>query len=93
VLTALAVVLVAVFVPFKVVEANPLARLVIMNGSLLLIAMSFTLQELSRLELPRLPRRSTASSWRVTEATQPPGPEAEPKLEGLAATSAARGDP
>jgi hypothetical protein len=90
VLTALAVVLVAVFVPFKVVEANPLARLVIMNGSLLLIAMSFTLQELSRLELPRLPRRSTASSWRVTQA---PAPEAEPKLDVLGATSAARGDP
>jgi hypothetical protein len=90
VLTALAVVLVAAFVPVKFVEANPIMRLAIMNGSLLLIAMSFTLQELSRLELPRLPRRSTASSWRVTQA---PAPEAEPKLDVLGATSAARGDP
>jgi hypothetical protein len=79
VLTAVGVVGVAMLVPVKVVEAHPFVRLLLMNLPLLCIGLSFTLQEMSRIELPPRPRLDPAPAWRRTsEAPVAPALDARP---------------
>jgi hypothetical protein len=68
VLTSLALVAVALLLPREIVEAKPFLRLVLMNAPLVLIGLSFTLQEMSRLELPPWPRSLREPDWRHTAA-------------------------
>jgi hypothetical protein len=71
ILTSLALVLVALAVPGELIGDRPVLRLLLMNVPLLLVALSFTLQEMSRIEIPPLPRPSSAPTWRPAPAPLP----------------------
>jgi hypothetical protein len=60
--------------PLQAVEEYPFLRLVLMNAPLLVIGLSFTLQESARVEIPPMPRRSTAASWRTSPPPLPAPP-------------------
>jgi len=62
--TCVALIAAAVALPIRIIEENPALRVLLMNAPLFLIALSFTLQEQARLEIPPLPRASPAPSWR-----------------------------
>ena len=47
-------------------EQSPMVRTLMMHAPLLLLAVSFCLQEMARFEIPPLPRRSTGSAWRYS---------------------------
>ena len=71
VLTFLALVLAVAVIPRSAVEGNPRAWIVLFHLPTALIALSFCLQELPQYEIPPLPRRSLAGSWR---GNSPQGP-------------------
>jgi hypothetical protein len=50
---------------------DPALRLVLLNLPLLVIGLSFTLQERSRVEIPPWPRRPTGTAWRRAPALGP----------------------
>lgn len=62
-LTAGALVLVAIGVARLLVGATPLVYMLIFDGMVGLLALGFCVQELPRFEIPPLPRRSAARSW------------------------------
>jgi hypothetical protein len=74
-LTCLGLVGVVLAIPAEFINAHPAIHMMMFNLPLLVIALSFTLQESARVELPPLPRKSSASSWRVAPAA-PPAPGA-----------------
>jgi hypothetical protein len=67
ILTCIGVVAVGMVIPVNVFEDHPFVRMLLMNAPLLVIGFSFALQELSRIEIPPLPRPSKASAWRQSE--------------------------
>jgi hypothetical protein len=58
---------------FEAIDQTSVLRLVIFNAPLLLIGLSFTLQEYARIELPPWPRRPRASTWSRPPPAQPEG--------------------
>lgn len=60
--TFFAVIAGSMAIPKRVVEDNPALQVLLMNGGILIIALSFTLQEMARIELPPLP--SPLRAWR-----------------------------
>jgi hypothetical protein len=75
-LTCLGLVGVVLAIPAEFINAHPAIHMMMFNAPLLVIALSFTLQESARVELPPLPRPSTAASWRVAPAA-PSAPGAQ----------------
>jgi hypothetical protein len=71
VLTSVLVMVLAAAMPSSVVDAHPAMREVLMTAPLLLIALSFTLQEMARVEIAAPPRPLTAPSWRTAAAAAP----------------------
>lgn len=69
VLTAVVLVGLIALLPREMLD-DPGLRLVLLNLPLLVIGLSFTLQERSRVEIPPWPRRPTASSWRGPSALE-----------------------
>jgi hypothetical protein len=65
VLTAAGLVALVAALPGAVLD-DPAVRLAALNLPILVVALSFTLQEGARVELPPLPRRSVAPAWRTT---------------------------
>lgn len=64
VLTGVLLVVVAVAVPAEYVKSRPVLRVLLMNAPLFLVGLSFTLQEMSRIEIPPWPRPLRTPSWR-----------------------------
>lgn len=64
ILTAIGVVVLALLLPADYIKERPWLRVVLMNAPLLLIGLSFTLQEMSRIELPPVPRPPPPRAWR-----------------------------
>jgi hypothetical protein len=69
VLTSALVMVAAGSVPTWFVEKYPVTRQLLMTVPLAIIALSFTLQELSRVEIAPVPRASRAPSWRSSAVT------------------------
>jgi hypothetical protein len=69
VLTSIAVLVLAAAMPASVVDAHPAMRELLMTAPLLLIALSFTLQEMARVEIAAPPRPLRFASWRTASAT------------------------
>jgi hypothetical protein len=67
-LTCVALIAGALAIPGSFVDAHPGLRLVCMNAPLLIVGLSFTLQEESRIEIPPLPRPSRAPAWRPSRS-------------------------
>ncbi len=66
VLTSALVLIAAASVPTSFVDQHPVLRQLLMTAPLGIIALSFTLQELSRVEIAPVPRASRAPAWRTT---------------------------
>lgn len=65
VLTSVAVLAIGMSLPTWVLDLHPAMREVLMTGPLLLIALSFTLQEMARVEIAPPPRPLRFPSWRM----------------------------
>jgi hypothetical protein len=70
VLTCVLVAGIALAIPSEWVEQRPGLRLLLMNAPLAIIALSFTLQEMARVEIAPPPRRSSKLTWRSSSANQ-----------------------
>jgi hypothetical protein len=64
VLTVLSVIAAALVLPRVPIQERPGLVTLIFHVPIALIALSFSLQELPQFEIPPVPRRSTATSWR-----------------------------
>lgn len=67
VMTAVAIVVVALVVPADYVRSRPVLMLLLMNAPVVLIGLAFTLQEMARIEIPPLPRPAAERAWRLGE--------------------------
>ncbi len=74
VLTCLAIIGLALALPAEKVRESNFPVMAFMNLPLLIIGLSFTLQEGSRIEVPGPPRRSKAPSWRRARSQPQPAP-------------------
>jgi hypothetical protein len=74
VLTCLAIIGAALAMPGESIRENNFPVMAFMNLPLLIIGLSFTLQEGSRIEVPAPPRRSKAPSWRRARSQPLPAP-------------------
>jgi hypothetical protein len=79
VLTLLLLVATIAVLPHVLVDPNPAVRLLLFDVPTALIVLSFSLQELATYEIPPLPRRSGASSWRRESAAVPPSSNLQPR--------------
>lgn len=64
VLTLVFMIVGALALPSGFTDGHPALRLLLMNVPLYVLALSFTIQERARVELPPLPRPLTAAAWR-----------------------------
>ena len=86
--TALGMVLGALLLTQVQVEGNAGLFMRLHYGSIVLLALSFYLQEEVRFEIPPWPRRSMAGRWRQAPASEPVGEVTAPAPASSPATGA-----